>query len=126
MGQARAEVARLSERRRWEPSGFVFEHREGKPATTAGLSRALERYADRLGAKDHPEWGRWHPHDLRRTCRTRLSEIGISEEVAERVIGHTKLGVVGIYNQHRYEPGDPRGPGGVGAALAGHRQPAHG
>jgi hypothetical protein len=39
---------------------------------------------------------------LRRTCRTRLSEIGISEEVAERVIGHTKLGMVGVYNQHRY------------------------
>ena len=100
--QVRAEVARLSERRRWAPSGFVFEHREGKPATTAGLSRALERSADRLGAKDHPDWGRWHPHDLRRTCRTRLSEIGISEEVAERVIGHTKLGVVAVYNQHRY------------------------
>ncbi|MBK1655368.1 tyrosine-type recombinase/integrase [Allochromatium vinosum] len=100
--QARAEVARLSERRRWEPSGYVFEHREGKPATTAGLSRALDRYADQLGAKDHPDWGRWHPHDLRRTCRTRLSEIGISEEVAERVIGHTKLGVVGVYNQYKY------------------------
>lgn len=100
--QARAEVTRLSDRRRWTPSGFVFEHREGKPATTAGLSRALERYAERLGAKDHPDWGRWHPHDLRRTCRTRLSEIGISEEVAERVIGHTKLGMVGVYNQHKY------------------------
>ncbi|MBK1656539.1 tyrosine-type recombinase/integrase [Allochromatium vinosum] len=102
LDQARAEVDRLSDRRRWEPSGYVFEHREGKPATTAGLSRALDRYAERLGAKDHPDWGRWHPHDLRRTCRTRLSEIGISEEVAERVIGHTKLGVVAVYNQHKY------------------------
>lgn len=101
--QARAEVERLSERRRWESSGFVFEHRKGKPATTAGLSRALESFADLFKSKDHPEWGRWHPHDLRRTCRTRLAEIGISEEVAERVIGHTKLGVVGVYNQHRYE-----------------------
>lgn len=100
--QARAEVERLSERRHREPSGYVFEQGRGKAATTAGLSRALDRYADRLGAKEHPEWGRWHPHDLRRTCRTRLAEIGISEEVAERVIGHTKLGVIGIYNQHKY------------------------
>lgn len=101
--QAKAEVHRLSERRRWEPSGYVFEHREGRPATTAGLSRALDRYADRLGAKDHPDWGRWHPHDLRRTCRTRLSEIGIAQEVAERVIGHKQQGVVAVYNQHRYQ-----------------------
>ena len=100
--QARAEVDRLSKRRRWEPSGFVFEQREGKPATTAGLSRALYRYADKLGIKDHPDWGRWHPHDLRRTCRTRLSEIGIGQEVAEKVIGHKQEGVVAVYNQHRY------------------------
>lgn len=102
LNQARAEVARLSARRRWEPSGFVFEHREGKPATTAGLSRALDRYAERLGAKEHVDWGRWHPHDLRRTCRTRLSEIGITQEVAEKVIGHKQAGVVAVYNQHRY------------------------
>ncbi|MEY6433120.1 tyrosine-type recombinase/integrase [Thioalkalicoccus limnaeus] len=100
--QAKAEVQRLSERRRWEPGGYVFEQREGKPATTAGLSRALDRYAERLGAKDHPDWGRWHPHDLRRTCRTRLSEIGIAQEVAERVIGHKQPGLVATYNQHRY------------------------
>ncbi len=100
--QARAEVTRLADRRGWASGGYIFEHREGKPATTAGLSRALDRYAERLGAKDHSNWGRWHPHDLRRTCRTRLSEIGISQEVAERVIGHVQTGVVAIYNQHRY------------------------
>ena len=100
--QARAEVARLSERRGWKPSGYVFEQREGKPATRAGLSKALYRYTAALGIKEHADWGHWHPHDLRRTCRTRLSEIGISQEVAERVIGHGQIGVVAVYNQHRY------------------------
>ena len=102
LGQARDEVIRLAHRRGWEPSGLVFEHRPGKPATTAGLSKALTRYAEVLQMKDHPDWGCWHPHDLRRTCRTRLSEIGIAQEVAEKVIGHVQEGVVAIYNQHQY------------------------
>lgn len=100
--QARAEVARLADRRGWEPSPYVFEQRPGKPATTAGLSKALYRYAEALQIKDHPDWGHWHPHDLRRTCRTRLSEIGISQEIAEKVIGHKQEGVIAVYNQHRY------------------------
>ncbi|NCA72593.1 MAG: DUF4102 domain-containing protein [Sphingobacteriia bacterium] len=58
----------------------------------------IRRYFDR----DHPDWGHWTPHDLRRTCRTRLSEIGIAQEVAEKVIGHTAQGVVGVYDQHKY------------------------
>ncbi len=100
--KAEAEVQRLSERRGWKPSGYVFEHREGQPATRAGLSKALYRYADALGIKEHADFGRWHPHDLRRTCRTRLAEIGISQEVAERVIGHKQQGVVAVYNAHKY------------------------
>ncbi|MBK1724702.1 tyrosine-type recombinase/integrase [Thiocystis violacea] len=102
LAQARAEVSRLSERRGWESSGYVFEQRPSKPATTAGLSKALYRRHDALSNKDHPDWGHWHPHDLRRTCRTRLSEIGITQEVAEKVIGHKQEGVVAVYNQHKY------------------------
>lgn len=45
----------------------------------------------------------WRPHDLRRTCRTRLSAIGISNEVAEAVIGHKKTRIVQIYNQYNYD-----------------------
>jgi integrase len=102
LADARAEVSRLAKRRGWPESPFVFEFREGKPGTTAALSRALTRYGDALGNRDHPDWGHWTPHDLRRTCRTRLSEIGIAQEVAERVIGHTAQGVVGVYDQHKY------------------------
>lgn len=101
--QARTEAQRLAERRAWPESRIIFEHRQGQVATPAGLSRALVRYAAELGNKAHPDWGRWTPHDLRRTCRTRLAEIGIGAEIAERVIGHAPKGMVGVYDQHRYQ-----------------------
>jgi integrase len=102
LADARAEVSRLAKRRGWPESPYAFEFREGKPGTTAALSKALTRYSAALGNRDHPDWGHWTPHDLRRTCRTRLSEIGIAQEIAERVIGHAAQGVVGVYDQHKY------------------------
>jgi integrase len=100
---ARKEKARLIERRGWTESPILFEHRQGQAATTRGLSRALVRFHPELGNKNHPDWGHWTPHDLRRTCRSRLSEIGIPQEIAERVIGHTAKGVVAVYDHHRYQ-----------------------
>jgi len=46
---------------------------------------------------------RFTPHDLRRTLRTKLAEIGISDVIAERVLGHKLQGVLGIYNRHSYD-----------------------
>ncbi len=43
------------------------------------------------------------PHDLRRTCRTGLAEIGIDDVVAERVLGHKLVGILGTYNVHAYD-----------------------
>ncbi len=45
----------------------------------------------------------WSAHDLRRTCRTGLSKIGCPNEIGEAVLGHTKGGIEGVYNLHRYE-----------------------
>ena len=41
-------------------------------------------------------------HDIRRTVRTRLSELRIPEHVAERIIGHAAKGLARVYDQHRY------------------------
>lgn len=46
---------------------------------------------------------RWTPHDLRRTVRTHMAKIGISDEHAEAVLAHCKRGVVKVYNRHDYE-----------------------
>jgi integrase len=42
---------------------------------------------------------RWTLHDLRRTSRTVLAELGVSPDVGEAVIGHGKAGVRGIYDR---------------------------
>ena len=41
-------------------------------------------------------------HDIRRTVRTRLSSLRISERVAEMVIGHGKKGLARVYDQHEF------------------------
>ena len=45
----------------------------------------------------------WTPHDLRRTAATKLSELGIMDEVIDVIQNHKKVGVVRIYNQNPYE-----------------------
>jgi integrase len=41
-------------------------------------------------------------HDLRRTLRTGLAELGVSFEVAERVLNHAMAGLQAVYNRHNY------------------------
>jgi len=41
-------------------------------------------------------------HDLRRTARTHLAELGVDPVVAERCLNHKIAGVEGIYNRHDY------------------------
>lgn len=45
----------------------------------------------------------WVPHDLRRTVRTGLSRLGCRSEVAEAVIGHSRKGIEGTYDLHKYQ-----------------------
>jgi integrase len=42
-------------------------------------------------------------HDLRRTVRTRLAELGVLPFVAELVIGHAQTGIHAVYDLHRYD-----------------------
>jgi integrase len=41
-------------------------------------------------------------HDLRRTLRTGLAELGVSFEIAERVLNHAVPGLERVYNRHNY------------------------
>lgn len=98
---AQAEADRLAKRRK-ATSDHVFAARPGRPLTPTSVARAVSRYADRLGNKAQEE-GHWRPHDLRRTVRTGLAAAGIPETIAEAVIGHTRQGIVAVYDRHRYE-----------------------
>jgi integrase len=41
-------------------------------------------------------------HDLRRTLRTGLAELGVPFEVAERALNHATPGLEAVYNRHNY------------------------
>jgi hypothetical protein len=41
-------------------------------------------------------------HDIRRTVRTQLSALRITDAVAEMVIGHGRRGIQRVYDQHTY------------------------
>jgi len=63
---------------------------QGVPITAHALAVAMARFARKL-----PEGARpWRadppsPHDLRRTCSTRLAELGIAKEDRDAVLNHT-------------------------------------
>jgi integrase len=42
-------------------------------------------------------------HDLRRTCRTLMADIGIREEVAEKCLNHSFSNIVKTYNKYEYK-----------------------
>ena len=48
-----------------------------------------------------PPLADWTPHDLRRTCRTHLSQMGCPEPIAESAIGHVVA--TNNYNLHLYQ-----------------------
>ncbi len=81
-------------------SPFVFQSpigTEERPFEIRSLSRSVARNLKKCGFNE-----RWTPHDLRRTCRTGLADLGISDMVAEQVLGHKMPGIMGVYNQHSY------------------------
>lgn len=61
----------------------------------AGLH--FRRIINKLGWDD-----RTTPHDLRRTMRSKLSEIGIPPMIAEKVLNHKIPGIINVYDRHDY------------------------
>jgi integrase len=45
----------------------------------------------------------WVFHDLRRTCRSRLAQLGVDPVVAERILAHEQGGIAKVYNRFTYE-----------------------
>ena len=82
--------------------------RSGKPIS--GYSKAKARLdglvteALKKQGADREELEHWTFHDLRRTVRTHLSALGISREVAERVLNHTDGTINAVYDRHAYTP----------------------
>jgi len=83
-----------------DKSAYVFKstHRKS-PVTRAGMGRAVKRYWPKMKEIEKS----FTPHDLRRTLRTRLAELGVDNIIAERVLGHRLQGMLAVYNQYPYE-----------------------
>lgn len=92
-------------------SEYVFPNRRSSKNAHMGadtLNRAISKlFGQEPGKKIQPpnkmgDMPHFTVHDLRRTCRTLLAEIGIPGHVAERCLNHKLKGVEGIYNKHDY------------------------
>ena len=81
-------------------SPFIFRspHKDSAPLTAGALSRAILRHRAEMKIEDP-----FTPHDLRRTLRTRLAELGIQDVVAERVLAHKLQGILKVYNRYDYD-----------------------
>lgn len=90
-------------------SPYVFPARRSSKSGHVGpdtLNRAI-------GSLFGVDWGRkvekkiddveyFRVHDLRRTCRSLLAELGVENHVAERCLNHKLRGVEHVYNRHDY------------------------
>ena len=87
---------------------FVFRssYKPKQALSRAALGKAILRHWGKDEKTGNDEMGldeSFTPHDLRRTVRTRLAEIGVPDVIAERVLGHKLQGLLAVYNQHSYD-----------------------
>ena len=87
-----ADLPRLSD----AATAPVFTSNGQKPyAGTRRLKEIIDRESGVTG---------WVFHDIRRTVRTNFAILGVSREVAERVLNHATPSLEGTYNTHEYWP----------------------
>ena len=96
-------VAILEGVARWKNCPWVFSL-DGKVPATIGhkvkgrLDEKMLAALREATGDDEAEIAPWVNHDLRRTVRTRLSELDVLDEVAEAVIGHMPTKLNRTYN----------------------------
>lgn len=78
-----------------DDNGFVFTTTGGASASSnfAKVKRELDELSGVTG---------WTIHDIRRTVRSKLAELGVPREVARKVLNHEDAKVDRIYNRHEY------------------------
>jgi len=91
--QHQAELKNVAKR----DSRFVFHNPRNPNLALTWLQKAGER------VRAESRVGDFRPHDLRRSCATRLAEMGVPDAVLKMVLNHS-LGsdITGVYNQYKY------------------------
>ena len=83
---------------RFTDDAFVFTTTSGR-RPVSGFSKMKARTDDLSGIAG------WRLHDLRRTARTGLAELGVPQIVAEKVLNHAERNLlVKTYDRHEYAP----------------------
>lgn len=91
----------------WQGNDYaLFSGRAGK-TPISGYSKAkarLDEAAVEILRKDNPKakLPPYRVHDFRVTCRTRMTHLGIAEDIAEAVVGHAQTALGKTYNKHDY------------------------
>lgn len=75
---------------------YLFCGRMSKGRPISGFGKAADR------ARQRSEIGDWRPHDLRRTVRTQLGELGTPPHIAELVLNHAVKGLQAVYDRYDY------------------------
>jgi integrase len=68
-----------------------------------GVSHAMAQFQARMAAAGN-SLAHWSLHDLRRSMRSGLGQLGTPPHVAELVINHVKAGMVATYDRYHYGP----------------------
>jgi len=87
---------------RWGNRLFVFGREDGG---FNGWTAAKDKLDNRITGAG-VTMPHWTGHDLRRTCATRMAELGVQPHIIEAVLNHVsghKGGVAGIYNRATYD-----------------------
>jgi len=74
---------------------------EDRPSSGQLISRSVTRLREQFKVIGIAPFT---PHDLRRTGRTHLSMLGTSEDIAERVLNHSRGEMVGTYDLFEFVP----------------------
>jgi integrase len=96
-------VAIISAQPKTEGRDLVFGYGPDRPFS--GWTAAKQKLDTRIAEATNKPLPRWTPHDLRRTCATRMADLGVQPHVIEAVLNHVsghKSGIAGIYNRAVY------------------------
>jgi integrase len=82
---------------RFVAGDYVFSGRAGA-RPMSGFSKCKKRLDAKIG-----QMPPYSLHDLRRTVRTRLAELGVLPFIGELILAHAQQGVARIYDLHTYD-----------------------
>jgi len=80
------------------PDGLVFTTIKGTPHSPENLRRSLAALTTRIG------FGAWHPHELRHTAASLMSEAGVPIETIADQLGHDGTRMTLLVYRHQTKP----------------------